>query len=172
MKCAVVTPIGHEEWLDGLVIILAARAMNSQRTCKSVCVLKTVMAMVPGRSVLCSMELVCEIMPRGNWALGDTVHTIHGHVIEHTDPMPVNRCTVIFEIINDRDLKDITPAGFDPGTWVGVIEDFSFSFIITIGVDPLIRHVECILGVMLAKNSNKPNGILTFLVIPIGHFLS
>ena len=172
MKCAIVTPISHEEWLDRLVIILAARAMNGQWTCKSVCVLKTVMAMVPGCSVLCSMELVCEIMPRGNWALGDTVHTIHGHVIEHTNSMPVNCRTIIFEIINDRDLKDITPASLNPRTWIGVIEDFSFSFIITIGVDPLIRHVECILEVMLAMNSNEHNGILTFLVIPIGHFLS
>ena len=57
--------------------------------------------MIPGASILLCSPGIGEAISRGNRALGDTIDSIHGHVEQLSNPMPVDASSVRVELIVD-----------------------------------------------------------------------
>jgi hypothetical protein len=83
---------------------------------------------------------------RSDGALSNRIDSVMLEGIEHSNAMPVNGCTVEFQVIFDGDLYPVTPTSLDPWSWVLTVENFTTcSTINTIGIDILICNVEMIL---------------------------
>ena len=69
--------------------------------------------MIPGRSVLCGIKLVGELLDWCNGPLSDTVDSIQFCTVELTDVMPVNCRPIESHVIPNGDLQLVTPACLD-----------------------------------------------------------
>ena len=121
-------------------------SMECQRARKAICILKRVMTVVPRCAVLSDPEFVCVMIAWSNGTLTDSVHAVMFERVEQPHAMPVNRCTIVPQMILNCDFHPITPASLDPWPWVLFIEGFAaIGTIHSISIDVVICDVEVVL---------------------------
>ena len=88
-------------------------------SCKSVCILATVMRVIPASTVQPSLEGIGERATRSNRALLDGWHAIKPRCLVLYKTMPVERCSFCrpSNIVRHSDLNSVTPICFDCWTW-------------------------------------------------------
>lgn len=63
-------PIGHQYGFLCVCVIVAGGSVYSHGPKETVCILQRIVAMVPGRPILCDIEFIRKFLARGNRALG------------------------------------------------------------------------------------------------------
>jgi hypothetical protein len=96
--------VSQENWVNRIFPVGRRGSVNGQRPIDAITVLKRVVAVVPGGTILCSCELVCKAFSRCNWALTNSGYAIHQTVIEHTQSMHMNGRSIVGEIVPDSDV--------------------------------------------------------------------
>jgi hypothetical protein len=107
--------------------------------------------MIPRRTILKGTKLICEGIIWSNGTLSDTVDSIHLHGSVLPDTMPMDCSAVISQFICDVNSDEITPAGFDPWTGVGLVEDLSIRVVDAVAVDSLVVNHKPILQTCFSK---------------------
>lgn len=110
------------------------------------------MAVVPGGSVLESAKLVGECVVWSDWALGDAIDAVHLHCVLLSESVPVDRGTVVLELVRDGDSDSVSPACLDPGAGVGLVEDLAFMVEYAVSVNNLLVNHKIVL---LTSRSDK-----------------
>ena len=104
------------------------------------------MAMIPAGPILSDAEAIGVGIAWSYCTLGDGIHTIVLKSVEHTHTVPVYSCSIVSQVIFNRDFNPVTPASLDPRPWVLTVENFAAVWSIdAVCVDVLISHVEVIL---------------------------
>lgn len=120
--------------------------MECDRSCETICVLKRVMAVIPGSAILRDIELICIAIAGRNSALCDRIDTIMLESIEHTNTVPMDGRAVVFQMIFNGDFDRVTPAGFNPRPGVLLVEGFAaVGSSDPIGIDVVVGNIEVIL---------------------------
>ena len=124
-ESTVVTPVAEEIGVKGNVKVVRVGTMECDWAGETIGVLERIMAVIPRCAVLCNAELVREVIFGGNGALCDSVDSIVLEAVEHADTVPVNGSSIIPEVVLDCYLHCVTPAGFNPRSWVLFVEDLA-----------------------------------------------
>ena len=126
--------------------------------------------MIPRCPILRHFELVCKLIIRCDWALRYRVNTIVLERIQQSHSVPVNRGTVVVQLIDDRNFDLISPTGLDEGSGVSAVEGFAaIAPLIAISVDWVLVDVQCILSrKVLSVKNNAIEIVLALRVMPIG----
>lgn len=148
----VVDPVIHQYRRVRFIEVGAAWPIDGEWRHHTIRVLRLVVRVVPGMTVLVNVELVCKRLASGNrtfnvsvpqlqcailrsktaclWSkqcmsltLGDTVDTIVLVALKLAYPMPVDCRTEVRNQISDMHNHLITPASLKIGTGVGVVEE-------------------------------------------------
>ena len=170
LECTVVAPVTEHEGLHCFIVIRCGWPMESKRPCKSIGILGRVMTMIPRCAILRDFELVCELIIRCDWALRYRVNTIVLERVQQSHSVPVNRGTVVVQLIDDCDFDLISPTGLNEGSGVSAVEGFAaIAALIAIRVDWVLIDVQCILSRRLLSVKNHTTEIVLALrVMPIG----
>ena len=91
--------------------------------------------MIPRGTILYGFELVRKAIIWSNWTLCNSIHTVVLNVIELSDPMPMDRCTIAVKVICDSDFNIITPTCFDPRTRILLVENFALTVLTSIRIE-------------------------------------
>lgn len=116
------------------------------------------MTVVPRCAVLSDSKLVRIVISRSNWALSDGVDSVMFEGVEESDPMPVNGCAIIFQMVFDGDFYPVTPASLEPRSRILAIENFTtVRPVDAISVDVLICDVQVVLldSVKIGKTQGR-----------------
>ena len=82
-------------------VCLTRKITTYEGTLHAVSILYRVVAVIPCRPVLSGIERIVKIGARWNGTLGDAINTVHMHSPELPNPMPVDACTVVGQVIDD-----------------------------------------------------------------------
>lgn len=93
--------IGHEQWIDRLVILGTRWAVYSQWTKHAISILERIMAVIPSGSVLFGNESISKAIPWSNWTLGHSGNAIHKEIVFHADTVHMHRGPVVLKVIFD-----------------------------------------------------------------------
>lgn len=105
------------------------------------------MTMIPRSPILRHFEFVCELIIRCDWALRYRVNPIILKRVQQSHSMPVNRGTIVVQLIDDRDFDLVSPTGFNEGSGVSAVEGLAaIAALIAISVDWVFIDVQRILS--------------------------
>jgi len=121
-------------------------------TVQAVGILERVVAVIPRCLVLNRAEGVGVDVVGGNGALGDTIHSIHLRTVGLSEAVPVNRGTVVLQLVLDRDFDQIAPACLEPWPGIAAVDNLAAGIRDTIGVDCHVVDLE----IILAKDTLGP----------------
>ena len=72
-----------------------------------------------------------------------------------TKSVPVKCGAVPPELVGYCDLQSVPPTSLNPRPWVRAIDNLPVGLVVTIRVDPMVGHLEVILGYLLASISKR-----------------
>lgn len=78
--------------------------------------------------------------------MSNAVDSIHFHTAKLSDAVPLDRGSIMLEVVRKRDLQLIAPAGLYLRTWVGLIEDFAVWTLEPIRIQCHVSGIQCVLA--------------------------
>ena len=134
-KCAVVAPVTDQERVQDKVIVCGTWSVEGHWSRKTIRILQGIVAMVPGTAVLQDFEDVGKSVCRCDWALGDSVDSVHWHCMKLTNTMPMDGGSVVLQLVCHSDLQGVAPAGLNPGSGIHCVETFTLGLVEAVGID-------------------------------------
>lgn len=94
-------PVGNDNRLKFFVIVVVVRTMNGHWAQGAVGILRAVVAMIPGGTILPHFEFVLHRLALGSRALSNTIDAVHVILIQHPKAMPVDSGSILWQIVLD-----------------------------------------------------------------------
>lgn len=91
------------------IIIGSGRAVDNDCAKDSIGILGRVMTMIPEGAVLCSLECIQPGLTRSERTFSHTTCAVHGVCVQLTEPMPMDTCAIVFQLIHNSDPKRVAP---------------------------------------------------------------